>query len=150
MIGAKYFRYCCGFVLMASLLSGCQRQVAGAQVITEKGDRIIVEMARTPEEQAKGLMFRTTLEENAGMLFLFEKPQALHFWMKNTLIPLDILYLDESGTILNIVRMKPCLREIPICPSYPSEGLAKYALEINAGEASKLGLKPGQDLQLPP
>ncbi len=99
---------------------------------------ISAEVARTPEQRAIGLMNRRSLPPNAGMLFVFEQPEPLCFWMKNTLIPLSIAFLRDDGTILNIAEMKPHSLE-----SHCSERPARYALEMNEGWFSKRGLKPG-------
>lgn len=100
--------------------------------------RITAEVARTQEERAIGLMHRRELAPNAGMLFIFEQPQTLCFWMKNTLIPLSIAFLREDGTILNIEEMKPQSLD-----SHCSVSPARHALEMNAGWFSKRGFKPG-------
>lgn len=105
---------------------------------------MIVELALDELSQAKGLMFRETMPENAGMLFMFPQTQPLAFWMKNTLIPLDIIYMTEAGEVVHIVTAQPC--KIQNCPSYPSVEPAKYVLELNAGRAKSLGLKVGDNL----
>lgn len=94
-----------------------------------------VEVAQTAEEKMKGLMGRRSLPENRGMLFLFEPPQAQGFWMKNTLIPLDIIFIAEDGRIESFHTMQPCVADP--CPIYPSRGRIRYALEVNAGEVRK-------------
>lgn len=100
--------------------------------------RITAEVARTPEQRAIGLMHRTEMPQHAGMLFVFERPEPLCFWMKNTLIPLSIAFLEDDGTIINVREMKPLSLE-----SQCSERPARWALEMNAGWFSKRGLKPG-------
>jgi hypothetical protein len=90
---------------------------------------LLVETADTREQQERGLMNRDSLPENQGMLFVFEKPELLMFWMESTFISLDILFADDSGTVVNIhEEMVPHARKI-----YASKGLAKYAIEVNAG-----------------
>lgn len=106
---------------------------------------IIVELALDDYSQAKGLMFRESMPENSGMLFMFAQTQPLAFWMKNTLIPLDIIYITEVGDIVHIVTAEPC--KIRNCPSYPSVDPAKYVLELNAGRAKALGLKVGDNIR---
>lgn len=128
-------------------LSGCTAS-GSASIITPNGAIITIEVANTPKEQEQGLMFRKTLAVNSGMLFIFEQEQFLSFWMKNTLIPLDVLYLDPKAVIVDIQTMPPCSPEEEQCPSYTARGRAIYALEINAGEAEKLGLKIGDQLTL--
>ena len=100
--------------------------------------RISAELARTPEQRAIGLMHRKSMPMHAGMLFVFDQPEPLCFWMKNTLIPLAIAFLQDDGTILNIEEMKPQTLD-----SHCSLRPARYALEMNAGWFAKRGLKPG-------
>lgn len=106
-----------------------------------------VEIADTPESRNRGLMRRTSLAEDAGMLFVFDSEVTRYFWMKNTIIPLDILYIATNGTIVDIQTMQPCEKEP--CPTYPSRAPALYALEINAGEAQSRGIAVGQTVSLP-
>jgi uncharacterized membrane protein (UPF0127 family) len=106
-----------------------------------------VEIADTADSRNLGLMRRTSLAEDAGMLFVFESEVTRYFWMRNTLIPLDILYIAANGTIVDIQTMPPCVSEP--CKTYPSRAKAQYALEINAGEAQKRGIDVGQTVVLP-
>lgn len=107
-----------------------------------------VELARTLEERRQGLMYRTHLPEGHGMLFIQPESAPVAFWMKNTYIPLDLLYFDAKGRLLEIhVNVPPCTA-LP-CPAYPSSAPVKYILEINGGAAARLGLKPGDRLRLP-
>ncbi len=108
------------------------------------GHVFVLEIAATPAERARGLMNRERLAQNSGMLFVFSQESPLNFWMKNTLIPLDILYMDSAGVVVDIQTMIPQpgvsdseLRE------YPSAAPAQYALEINAGLAESLGFVEG-------
>jgi uncharacterized protein len=103
--------------------------------------RIQVEIADSAETRSIGLMNRDELAEYSGMLFIFEKEQPLSFWMKNTLIPLDIYYIDENWRIVDIQYMTPCSSDP--CPSYPSAAPAKYALEINGGLSGSIGATIG-------
>lgn len=136
------------FVAAAAFISLSACEVNGAKVITPEGKTLNIEVAITQEEKMNGLMGREHLGENSGMLFVFDSVQPLSFWMKNTLIPLDVLYLDETGKILDIKTMTPCPPEEERCPSYPSSEPGRYALEINGGRAEELGLKAGDELQL--
>ncbi len=100
-----------------------------------------VEVADTPERQAQGLMFRKSLGEDEGMVFLFPAPTAGGFWMKNTLIPLSIAFFDRQGQILRILDMEPC-RQDP-CPVYYPGVVYQGALEVNRGWFQRRGLTPG-------
>jgi uncharacterized membrane protein (UPF0127 family) len=106
-----------------------------------------VEVAKTAHERAQGLMFRRELPSDQGMLFV-QPPGPAVFWMKNTYIPLDLLYFDTEGRLTQIVTgAPPC--KTPSCPIYPSETAAiRYILEINAGEAARRGVRIGDRLQL--
>ena len=100
--------------------------------------RIDAEVASSQEDRSKGLMFREEMDANQGMVFIF--PQADHhcMWMRNTLIPLSVAFLDEQARILNIEDMQP-KTETTHCASAP----ARFALEMNIGWFSQKGLKPG-------
>lgn len=100
-----------------------------------------VEIADTPEERSRGLMFRTELPEGRGMLFIFEEQQVRSFWMKNTVIPLDILFFDAGGRLVSIATMEPCMEDP--CLPYPSVGEAQYALEVPAGFVERHGIVEG-------
>lgn len=107
-----------------------------------------VQVADTEPTRRTGLMFRADMPANEGMIFLFEKQQPLTFWMKNTLIPLDMIFFDEDWKIVSIQKnAQPCKADP--CLLYPSEGPAKFVLEINAGLSDKLGIKEGAAAQLP-
>jgi len=113
---------------------------------TETGDHNFnIEVATTKREQAVGLMFRRSLPENAGMLFIYEPPQPAAMWMKNTLIPLDMVFVAPDGTVLRIeANTEPFSTKI-----IPSEGTISAVLELNAGQADKIGLKRGDKVVYP-
>ena len=108
--------------------------------------RVRVEIANDAFEIARGLMYRTTLAENRGMLFIFEGEQTLSFTMKNTLIPLSIAFIGSEGRIVDIQDMKP-LDDDP--PSYVSARPAQYALEVNQGFFEERGVEVGDRAELP-
>ncbi len=108
----------------------------------DNGFTIELELAITPEEVANGLMFRPSLAVDRGMLFIFEVERQPSFWMKNTLVPLDLIFLDASGTVVDIVAdAQPCAADP--CPTYTSEELARAVLELAAGSAEAQGLAAG-------
>ena len=108
--------------------------------------KVSVEVADNFEEHSKGLMFRESLPEDSGMLFVFQDNQPRTFWMKNTLIPLDIIFIDSDFLITNITQAVPC-KEDP-CSYYKSEGGAKYVLEVNQGFSENHGLKSSSKISL--
>ncbi len=105
-----------------------------------------VELAKTASERAKGLMFRPELPAGQGMLFV-QEPGPAAFWMKNTLIALDLLYFDAKGQLVQIIaEASPCTT--PTCPIYSSKATTiRYILEINAGEAARRGIQVGDPLE---
>ena len=104
-----------------------------------------VEMAATPEEQAKGLMFRRELPEGQGMLFDFHQEQPASFWMKNTYISLDMIFIRGDGQILRIAENTVPLSETIV----PSGGAVRAVLEVIAGTARKLGIESGDRVAHP-
>ena len=106
-----------------------------------------VELSITNEEQMLGLMFRKSLGKNKGMLFVFEKEGGSSFWMKNTLIPLDIIWINENKEVVFISEnTQPCKEDS--CFSIAPDKKAKYVLEINAGISKEIGLKVGDRLEI--
>jgi len=106
---------------------------------------IEVEIVDKFEEQVKGLMFRENLDWNSGMLFVYENEKTRSFWMKNTLIPLDMLFINKDFRIIDIKEnVQPCKTES--CPSYPSKFPAKYVLEVNAGFTMMNDIKIGDSI----
>ncbi len=100
-----------------------------------------VEVAVTPQEHAIGLMHRTGMGANEGMLFVFDRPGVQCFWMKNTLIPLAVAFVADDGTVVNLDEMKPQTLD-----SHCSAQPVRYVLEMNTGWFKKKGVKPGQKL----
>lgn len=131
------------------MLAGCATADGGAWVEL-KGKRIAVEVADDDAERARGLMFRDELPEGHGMLFLHDQEEPQAYWMKNTRIPLDILYFDHDRKLVSAQRGVPPCSLGDRCPPFPSEGPAIYVLELNAGEADALGVQPGDALDFGP
>ncbi len=110
------------------------------------GAVVRLELAITPEEREQGLMFRRSLAADHGMLFVFEQSATWPFWMKDTWIPLDLVFLDESGTVTQVFAdVQPCRAEP--CPKYIPARPARAVLELPAGAAAAHGVRPGVRLQ---
>jgi len=133
--------------LLALCVFTCASCTAREPQVVLNGQRFTVELAQTQEQQALGLMFRDQLEDDRGMLFIFPREAPRSFWMKNTRIPLDIFYFDGELRLVSVSENTPPCRTAR-CPSYPSTGPARYVLELNAGKAAELGVKPGDRLEL--
>lgn len=103
---------------------------------------IKAEMALTPEQHQIGLMHRTSMGSNEGMLFVFDRPGQQCFWMKNTLIPLQIAFVADDGTVVNLAEMTPQSLD-----SHCSTRPVRFVLEMNTGWFSKRGIKPGSQLR---
>lgn len=109
-----------------------------------------VELAKTEREREQGLMFRNTLKEDEGMLFIFDKDEVHLFWMKNTLIPLDIIWIDKNYNVVFISKnSQPCKLK-NICPAINPGVFSRYVLEINAGLADAIGLESGERVNIAP
>lgn len=104
-----------------------------------------LELAETQQEVANGLMYRPSLPENRGMLFIFDDDRYPSFWMKNTLISLDLVFLDSTGTVVEVIAGVPPCAADP-CPTYSPKKPARAVLELIAGAASAHGVEPGAAL----
>ena len=132
--------------LMASMAVAADCDPAHVTVLTGSGPvGYVVEIADDPRERATGLMFRTEMPRDVGMLFIFDDPSPRSFWMKNTVLPLDIVFIDRAGRVLNIAERTTPFSEAPI----PSDGDALAVLEVNAGEAARRGISPGDQVLHP-
>lgn len=132
---------------LSLLIGACHAQPS--TWVELKGQRFVVEVVDTEPARQLGLMHRESLPADQGMLFVFEREQPLAFWMKNTLIPLDILYFDAERRLVSVARnVPPC--KSAICPNYPSAGPGLYTLELNAGVAATLGVVRGDELMFGP
>ena len=140
-------------LLLAIALVACLPACAsgsGTPWVELKGKRYMVEVADDDAERMRGLMFRDSMAADRGMLFVHEREEPQAYWMKNTKIPLDILYFDDGRKLVAQQRDVPPCSLGDACPSYPSEAPARYVLELNAGEAARLGLKDGVELRFSP
>ena len=106
---------------------------------------IQAQLAQTPDQRATGLMFRSSMATNEGMLFAFDAPATQCFWMKNTLLPLSAAFIADNGTVINIEDMKPQTLD-----SHCSKQPVRFVLEMNQGWFEKRGIKPGSKLAGPP
>jgi uncharacterized membrane protein (UPF0127 family) len=141
-------------LLLCTLAFGCintQKNETRYGTVCAKKTCFNVELAVTPEETERGLMYRETLASDAGMLFILpEESTNYFFWMKNTLIPLDIIWLDGNHRVISINRnMQPCHQAE--CPTVNPGMPARYVLEVNAGTADAINLTAGDamEFQLP-
>jgi uncharacterized membrane protein (UPF0127 family) len=107
---------------------------AGPRVILPDGFPVAVEIAANDETREQGLMYRDSLAPDRGMIFLFVATGEYPFWMKNTLIPLDLIWIDEGGRVVHVEHDVPPCRADP-CPSYPPHAPARQVLELAAGAA---------------
>jgi uncharacterized membrane protein (UPF0127 family) len=132
---------------LASLTSAASAaELQPLEIASKSGVHVFaVEMATTPEEQAKGLMFRRSLPEGQGMLFDFHQEQPTSFWMKNTYVSLDMIFIRGDGRILRIAENTVPLSEALV----PSGGPVRAVLEVVAGTAKKLGIAPGDRVAHP-
>jgi uncharacterized membrane protein (UPF0127 family) len=136
------------FVAIGSGCIGQQKfDTAKVTITTSKSNvSIYAEIADNPVKRTMGLMNRSSLDDNAGMLFIFDNQETRSFWMKDTLIPLDILFIDSNYKIVDIQTMQPCTTIT--CPRYTSAAPAKYALEVNAGFAAKNSVEIGDSIKI--
>ncbi len=117
--------------------------------VTPTGETLVLETARTEEERAVGLMGRSEVPPGTGMLFLFPVPGNHPFWMFNCRISLDLVWLDASGTVVDVKVAAPACPKEP-CPTYSSRAAASFVIEVAAHEAARLGLEPGARVLLSP
>jgi uncharacterized protein len=122
-----------------------QRLRPTATVTFARGVQVHAEIVDTPETVERGLMYRGSLGSHEGMLFVFEETGFYPFWMKNTLIPLDIIWIDEGWRIVSIAESVPPCRADP-CPTYPPAGNARFVVEVPAGFARTNGVRRGDHL----
>jgi uncharacterized protein len=139
-------------LLLAALVSlgvvGCGQKQPSSGLHTVRmpigSKTFTLEIANTEETMARGLMHRDSMPADHGMIFVFDNEEPRSFWMRNTRIPLDIIYLDTGGKVVSVKSMKP-YDETPVS----SDGPARYAIELNMGAATEAGVKKGDVLSIP-
>lgn len=138
-----------GFCFLSNLGLACHPGATDRPAVgirSEKGSfSVYVEIASTPEDRHRGLMDRKQLMKNEGMLFIFPRDTMSPFWMKDTYIPLDIIFLDKKGVVLHIAPNTTPLSKDLIFSKRPY----RYVLEVRSGRAEAMGLAPGLELTLP-
>lgn len=132
---------------IAVLLASIQACAAKGPSVELQGQRYSIEIADSDASRARGLMERTQMDADHGMLFVFEDDAPRAFWMKNTKIPLDMMFFDADRRLVSVQHdVPPCLADP--CPAYPGGAPARYVLELNAGQARKIGLTSGDEMQI--
>jgi uncharacterized membrane protein (UPF0127 family) len=127
--------------------AGRRGEPKGPFAVAPNGHRFLLEIAAKREQRAYGYMHRSRVDRGEGMLFIFPESDFHSFWMKNCLVPLDILWLgDDMGVVYLEHDVPPCLKDP--CPGYPPMSKARYVLEIRAGMAKKSGLQVGERIHL--
>ncbi|MBF0485322.1 MAG: DUF192 domain-containing protein [Candidatus Omnitrophica bacterium] len=136
------FFYSLIFFVLSFFFAGCRESASQPPQACFKENCFTVELAVSPEERERGLMYREKLAQGAGMLFIFDKEDVYSFWMKNTKIPLDIIWLDSQKRVVYIgANIPPCVNDP--CPSYNPLKKALYVLEIPSGAAVKSQIAVG-------
>ena len=133
-------------VAMALISTNGQAQFTQPQALlqsTQGEIRVALELARSPQEMQRGLMFRKQLDESAGMLFIYQKDGDHHFWMKNTYLPLDMLFISANGEVLGIVENVEPMTTVSRSVGIPS----RYVLELNAGYCRRHGVQVGTKIR---
>ena len=116
------------------------------EAVVPDGRRLTLELALTRDEISQGLMFRNSLPSDRGMLFLFAEERIPSFWMKNTLVPLDLVFLSPEGIIIDVIHnARPCTKDP--CPQYVPKAAALAVLEVAAGTAKSYGLDEGVQME---
>ncbi len=132
-------------MLSVALALAVAAAVPHPTVIAPDGTAVRLELAVTDQERMQGLMFRDALAADAGMLFIFEVEEPVPFWMKNTFIPLDMIWISSAGEVVEVRAGVPPCRSDP-CPSYAPSKPGRAVLEVNTGFAAAHGIRPGVTL----
>ena len=137
-----------GLLLICLFWSGCSGREPAAVFSTPDGPKkVLLELARTEVERSRGLMFRSRLAEDRGMLFVFPKIGRPAFWMKNTYLALDILFLSSEGIVVDLFEgLSPC--PMDPCPRYTPRSPAKYVLEVSGGFVDQYAVRKGDRIRL--
>jgi len=144
--GVRWLLVTAGLAVLALILIFAPFDAAGEEIVlkTSQGEhRITVEIADTPEARSRGLMFRETLADDRGMLFLYPAPREVSMWMKNTLIPLDMLFVSKDGRIVRVARNA----QPHSLTTIPSGEPVIAVLEIGGGRSAALGVRAGDRLE---
>ncbi len=135
------------FLLLLALIVSVSACANDAPWVEVKGERFEVTIADDDQSRARGLMFVDELPADQGMFFVFRREAPRAFWMRNTRIALDIIYLNAELEVVDIIKnAKPCRSQR--CPSYPSARPAQYVLELNGGMSDRLGLNTGDTINV--
>ncbi len=133
--------------VLANYFVNSRQEAQNIREVLLAGQRVKVEIADEPYEHARGLMFRKKLAEDGGMLFILSDEDYRTFWMKNTLIPLDLIFIDRNAKIVDIKQdFQPCKQEP--CETYTSKVPAMYVLEVNGGFTERNGIKAGDSVAI--
>ena len=134
------------FVFLVFLTSCTKYQTIFIDTGGEEEIKIKAELADTQEKKERGLMFRESLKENSGMFFPFDADATYNFWMKNTLIPLDIIFISKDFKIVEIIHAEPCEEEP--CESYKTSQYSRYVLEVNGGFTTRNNIAVGNKIAI--
>ena len=136
------------FVAQADELEFQGQRLPISAKVNIAGEIIELEVAQTPEEQSKGLMFREELPDNRGMFFPFTSPRITRFWMKNCLVPLDMIFLKDGKVVAIADNVPPCDTASEDCPVYGPNVLVDGVIELRSGRAKELNLEMGDNLDI--
>ena len=131
-------------ILLATSASVSAQPCAPTVIVMATKKHVPVEEALTPEQRVRGLMHRKSLKPNTGMWFVFDSSKPRSFWMRNTTISLDLVFVDDQGVVVRVIERAMPLSERALRSLVP----ARYVLEVNAGEAAALGIKRGGQLRV--
>lgn len=134
-------------LIICLALPGFKQTHASEPQLILNGQTFMIELAVSAEERSLGLQHRTQLAANAGMLFVYSQPHMANFWMKNTHIPLDILFFNDAAELVHYHDHVPPCKAMP-CPQYPSLQPIHYVLELNAGMRQKHGISLGHIFEI--